>query len=106
MVKLHTFDIEECLQCSNLIPNNRRQLLRIVPDVSSSEALNVRETWMCTDGDVVRFACFDSLVHDHGITSMPATGHISVVYERDEFIVWTSFEVAVSFAEVDINFDF
>ena len=51
-------------------------------------------------------AGFDSLVHDHGITGMAATGHVGVVYERDEFFIWTSFEIAVSLAEVDIDFDF
>jgi hypothetical protein len=61
---------------------------------------------MRADGDVVRFAGFHSLVHNHGIAGMTATGYIGVVYERDEFIVWTSSEVAVAFAEVDIDFDF
>jgi hypothetical protein len=61
---------------------------------------------MRPNGDVVRFACFHSLVHDHRITSMAATGHIGVVYEWDEFIVWTSSEIAVTLAEVDIDLDF
>jgi hypothetical protein len=37
---------------------------------------------------------------------MTAAGDIGIVYERNEFVVWTSFEVAVAFAEVDIDFDF
>ena len=61
---------------------------------------------MRSNRNVVCFACLDGLVHDHRVAGMATTSDIGIVYERNEFIVRTSFEVAVTFAEVDVDLDF
>lgn len=55
--------------------------------------------------DVVRFAEADGLLHDEGVAGVEAAGDIGVVDKRDEVFIGAAGEVAVGFAEVDVDLD-
>ena len=106
MMQLNPLSVQEAFQRSDLVPDDSRQLLGVVADVSSPEALNVWQAWMGPDGDVVGFAGFDGAVHDHGVACVAAAGDVGIVDQGNELVVGACFEVAVAFAEVDVDFYF
>jgi len=68
--------------------------------LSPTEALNIWKTRMCTDGDIVLFTSSHCLLHDQRITSMEAASYVCMIDEWDEFVVWSTLEIAIAFAEL------
>jgi hypothetical protein len=95
MVQWNTFSVKEGFECADLIYRIRSEFFWLELDLSSAEALDIGQTRVSTDFDIVLFAGTNCVHHDNGITSMEAASHISMVDEWNDFIIGTADEVAV-----------
>ena len=58
---------------------------------------------MRADEDVVGFALAHCFLHYEGVAAVETAGYIGDVNEREELLVWTAFQIAVAFAEVNVD---
>jgi hypothetical protein len=57
VVEWYIFSVQKCFKCSNLVPYGSCKLFRRHLDFAAPEALDVRQPWMSTNGDIVLLAC-------------------------------------------------
>jgi hypothetical protein len=74
-------------QRSNLISRHRRQFLQTHLDLSPAETLDIRQTGMSADFDVVLLAFGDRVHHDQRVAGVEAAGDVGVVDQFDQFVV-------------------
>ena len=58
---------------------------------------------MSADFDIVGFALAHCLHHYEGVSGVEATGYVGDVYKGVELGVGPAFEVAIAFAQVDVQ---
>lgn len=84
MVKRYAFCIEETLECSDLVADHSRQLFWCELHLSSSKALNIWQSRMCTGFYVVLLHELDGLLHDERVTGVKAACYLESSQNRKE----------------------
>ena len=89
MIQWHSLSVEKALECPNLVYGDRGKFFRLELHFTTAETLEVRESRMCADSDVMRFAAADGGLHDEWVARVEAAGNVGLGDVREEFFVWT-----------------